>query len=111
MAQRYRHLHCVRTRRKLHSFPTRRSSDLVKPCATLRRKIRLACPGPAWEWMLCWNAPAYLQKGRIWKNMFKLEPSMSSLDRKSTRLNSSHLVISYAVFCLKKKKSVQEKTI
>src|SRR5256885_5166858 len=28
----------------------------------------------------------------------------TSLDRKSTRLNSSHLVISYAVFCLKKKK-------
>src|SRR5256885_11388754 len=27
------------------------------------------------------------------------------VDRKSTRLNSSHLVISYAVFCLKKKKS------
>src|SRR5256885_9595719 len=27
------------------------------------------------------------------------------IDRKSTRLNSSHLVISYAVFCLKKKKS------
>src|SRR2546426_5471412 len=27
-------------------------------------------------------------------------------DRKSTRLNSSHLVISYAVFCLKKKKSI-----
>src|SRR5256885_11083367 len=30
-------------------------------------------------------------------------------DRKSTRLNSSHLVISYAVFCLKKKKK-QNKT-
>src|SRR5256885_16757168 len=30
-------------------------------------------------------------------------PAMRS-DRKSTRLNSSHLVISYAVFCLKKKK-------
>src|SRR2546426_1601775 len=29
---------------------------------------------------------------------------VSHLDRKSTRLNSSHLVISYAVFCLKKKK-------
>src|SRR5256885_12984222 len=29
---------------------------------------------------------------------------MESRDRKSTRLNSSHLVISYAVFCLKKKK-------
>src|SRR5256885_13180648 len=30
-----------------------------------------------------------------------------SQDRKSTRLNSSHLVISYAVFCLKKKKNRQ----
>src|SRR5256885_8796129 len=29
-------------------------------------------------------------------------------DRKSTRLNSSHLVISYAVFCLKKKKTHQQ---
>src|SRR3989454_1691175 len=29
---------------------------------------------------------------------------LASGDRKSTRLNSSHLVISYAVFCLKKKK-------
>src|SRR5256885_8576530 len=28
-------------------------------------------------------------------------------DRKSTRLNSSHLVISYAVFCLKKKKTIK----
>src|SRR5256885_7791797 len=32
------------------------------------------------------------------------EISQEVLDRKSTRLNSSHLVISYAVFCLKKKK-------
>src|SRR5436190_21660125 len=31
-------------------------------------------------------------------------PIQSRLDRKSTRLNSSHTVISYAVFCLKKKK-------
>src|SRR3989454_8031358 len=30
--------------------------------------------------------------------------AVSARDRKSTRLNSSHLVISYAVFCLKKKK-------
>src|SRR5439155_15411449 len=30
-----------------------------------------------------------------------------SLDRKSTRLNSSHVAISYAVFCLKKKKKKQ----
>src|SRR5256885_11069122 len=32
------------------------------------------------------------------------------LDRKSTRLNSSHLVISYAVFCLKKKKNTYRHT-
>src|SRR5260221_8847142 len=31
-------------------------------------------------------------------------PAARELDRKSTRLNSSHTVISYAVFCLKKKK-------
>src|SRR5258705_6493116 len=31
-------------------------------------------------------------------------------DRKSTRLNSSHLGISYAVFCLKKKKKMKERT-
>src|SRR5260221_7948901 len=30
-------------------------------------------------------------------------PTIAKLDRKSTRLNSSHTVISYAVFCLKKK--------
>src|SRR5947207_4094356 len=34
-----------------------------------------------------------------------------SLDRKSTRLNSSHTVISYAVFCLKKKKKTTNQTI
>src|SRR2546426_3814191 len=33
-------------------------------------------------------------------------PGPATADRKSTRLNSSHLVISYAVFCLKKKKMV-----
>src|SRR5256885_6209543 len=32
-------------------------------------------------------------------------------DRKSTRLNSSHLVISYAVFCLKKKNAKQVRTL
>src|SRR5256885_7097620 len=32
-------------------------------------------------------------------------------DRKSTRLNSSHLVISYAVFCLKKKKNIIKKQL
>src|SRR5256885_3156637 len=32
-------------------------------------------------------------------------------DRKSTRLNSSHLVISYAVFCLKKKNNIDDKIL
>src|SRR5256885_8907110 len=34
----------------------------------------------------------------------QVDPRTLRADRKSTRLNSSHLVISYAVFCLKKKK-------
>src|SRR2546426_5202159 len=34
------------------------------------------------------------------------ELGQARADRKSTRLNSSHLVISYAVFCLKKKKKI-----
>src|SRR5437667_4287702 len=33
-----------------------------------------------------------------------------AIDRKSTRLNSSHITISYAVFCLKKKKKIDKKT-
>src|SRR5256885_11704562 len=41
----------------------------------------------------------------IWKSCLGRRQETPSLqDRKSTRLNSSHLVISYAVFCLKKKK-------
>src|SRR5438034_6331598 len=43
------------------------------------------------------SLPAFLNQG-------------NRLDRKSTRLNSSHTVISYAVFCLKKKKKSQETT-
>src|SRR5690625_6685223 len=44
--------------------------------------------------------------GLVWdKNEFKLTYNEGTipLDRKSTRLNSSHVAISYAVFCLKKK--------
>src|SRR3712207_7213509 len=37
------------------------------------------------------------------------QDNASYLDRKSTRLNSSHANISYAVFCLKKKKNKQDK--
>src|SRR2546426_4915058 len=47
-------------------------------------------------------APALLQPAEPFLDLSGEE------DRKSTRLNSSHLVISYAVFCLKKKKSKTE---
>src|SRR5688500_19901185 len=43
--------------------------------------------------------------------MNKLALLFHSEDRKSTRLNSSHLVISYAVFCLKKKKKKQGRLV
>src|SRR5258705_5915177 len=41
---------------------------------------------------------------------FKIRTETVLLDRKSTRLNSSHLGISYAVFCLKKKKKDKDRT-
>src|SRR5256885_7372889 len=60
-------------------------------------------PSPAaYDALLVANQPAGFSYNdpvtnvKIWK-----------VDRKSTRLNSSHLVISYAVFCLKKKKRNQ----
>src|SRR5258708_21195286 len=40
-----------------------------------------------------------------------LDTVMYTLDRKSTRLNSSHQIISYAVFCLKKKKTTRNRPI
>src|SRR5436190_17534072 len=42
-----------------------------------------------------WDGGEFPSHGRTWR---------AGRDRKSTRLNSSHTVISYAVFCLKKKK-------
>src|SRR5258708_29523112 len=39
--------------------------------------------------------------------LYQVGPSVREEDRKSTRLNSSHQIISYAVFCLKKKKNGQ----
>src|SRR2546430_9377567 len=46
-----------------------------------------------------------LKAGVVWVNCTNLFDAASGLDRKSTRLNSSHSQISYAVFCLKKKKN------
>src|SRR5688500_15491969 len=45
---------------------------------------------------------------KVVKTVVKKRASIGSKDRKSTRLNSSHLVISYAVFCLKKKNKKQK---
>src|SRR3712207_8700479 len=49
-------------------------------------------------------------KGDVWRHMRRRAPFLIARpsvgeDRKSTRLNSSHANISYAVFCLKKKKT------
>src|SRR5438552_10220520 len=45
------------------------------------------------------------QLGARYASRANWDPAGSQLDRKSTRLNSSHQIISYAVFCLKKKRS------
>src|SRR5438874_8297796 len=51
-----------------------------------------------------WDTPAkFLARGSIGPNLVANATDIS--DRKSTRLNSSHVEISYAVFCLKKKNS------
>src|SRR5258707_9680814 len=67
------------------------------PYTTLFRSSALGARGDA-------DATAYHQiLGR------GLGPVVRRRDRKSTRLNSSHANISYAVFCLKKKKKTQKK--
>src|SRR5437868_12728749 len=72
--------------RDLHSFPTRRSSDLVLAFDPQDANI-LYAGGQGGLFAITFSAPVLL----------------SLSDRKSTRLNSSHVSISYAVFCLKKK--------
>src|SRR2546429_9430562 len=59
---------------------------------SFQRKLRLGGG-------ISWLATPHLHENRI-------NYSDGSLDRKSTRLNSSHGYISYAVFCLKKKKKM-----
>src|SRR6267154_5921181 len=48
--------------------------------------------------------PISVQNSSAWARSAYWPPNGTRLDRKSTRLNSSHPSISYAVFCLKKKK-------
>src|SRR5687768_18550540 len=81
--------------RDLHSFPTRRSSDLRdKAVASLAPDLAGALD----------RARSAIE--RFHRAQLPAPSSVSTspgVDRKSTRLNSSHGYISYAVFCLKKK--------
>src|SRR5437870_7250972 len=87
--------------RNLHSFPTRRSSDLETHLrrAGLLERLHGGDRRPAGgeHRVEHEKRPVLLARG-------DLEVVVDGLqDRKSTRLNSSHVAISYAVFCLKKK--------
>src|SRR5437764_10284912 len=52
---------------------------------------------------------AKLECSRVYASIFLNPAQFGPKDRKSTRLNSSHRCISYAVFCLKKKKKNKKK--
>src|SRR5688500_20040377 len=92
--------------RDLHAFPTRRSSDLhrlsVYTASSKGPRTKRLMFGSCDRLPLCHQSPVLLAAKRC---SIPVETRFTSeADRKSTRLNSSHLVISYAVFCLKKKK-------
>src|SRR5205814_8802160 len=89
----------------LPSFPTRRSSDLMRgvTLGVLREKgwARLNVPTPYLPYA---EGGFTTPSGKCEFVSPRLaEMGLDPVDRKSTRLNSSHLGISYAVFCLKKK--------
>src|SRR5207249_12072008 len=86
--------------RDLHSFPTRRSSDLRG-----RLTQRTRCQMPMTTWQPTRRRRSGALDSRSWLRLEPLGFQPQSIDRKSTRLNSSHVSISYAVFCLKKKKN------
>src|SRR2546430_3009298 len=64
---------------------------------------------PIYSW--CGSSVEILSRITESKRAFKLDSFSSTGDRKSTRLNSSHSQISYAVFCLKKKKKIQKRNM
>src|SRR5438034_3097059 len=84
--------------RVLPSFPTRRSSDLCAIASAASRMVTAAGERPLIE----------MGSRRTHERAAVAAARAAYIagfgDRKSTRLNSSHTVISYAVFCLKKKK-------
>src|SRR5205085_5314900 len=102
-------LSCYADLPDLPSFPTRRSSDLAhwtRHFSTRRdRSASTTAPRPARQ-----SAARGIVTGRSPSLKRPLIP-LSRRDRKSTRLNSSHSQISYAVFCLKKKKNKNKNTI
>src|SRR5438067_7081934 len=81
----------------LHSFPTRCSSDLGA-----HGGYHLARPA---EEIAMDEVVLALEGSVAPMDCFVTLPTERVADRKSTRLNSSHVSISYAVFCLKKKKN------
>src|SRR5688572_32093148 len=81
----------------LHSFPTRRSSDLVFFFALGLVDRHLVRVEKHVERVGAFDLGAVLEEAL---REYRL---LRGADRKSTRLNSSHSQISYAVFCLKKK--------
>src|SRR5207253_9892198 len=94
----------------LHSFPTRRSSDLTYYLAS--PIFVTALSGVVLGEHVGWRRWTAILIG-FCGVLIALRPSTQTVswpamialgDRKSTRLNSSHVAISYAVFCLKKKK-------
>src|SRR5438045_7112020 len=85
--------------RYLHSFPTRRSSDLLVLLAAGPAIDAARGPRPARD-----RGIGPLRRGRRAEG--RGPAARLEQDRKSTRLNSSHLGISYAVFCLKKKNPI-----
>src|SRR5699024_12163077 len=105
----HRHPRCLLSHsslpRDLRSFPTRRSSDLsqLRDEFSQRRLAIIAARTKA-------VADFQSRHGREpTASEVRRLPAMPRLKiaRKSTRLNSSHVSISYAVFCLKKKKQTQ----
>src|SRR5690606_40806623 len=95
----------------LPPFPTRRSSDLALAGEGLQRERFLHLAGRddaqlEQEVTKEGTGGTHQRRGLCPPRRSAEGHSFPCRDRKSTRLNSSHVKISYAVFCLKKKKKV-----
>src|SRR5437879_11150513 len=68
------------------------------------RMMRMHMKPVAWRVLFCLAAGAVAFCAPVWAQQYDQNLFGEMRDRKSTRLNSSHRCISYAVFCLKKEK-------